>query len=168
MSNTSPDPKEFMIEASDLKGHNVRLSVRVPPGMAKQGDIVVQSKKFPYNSLSDLLRHAYRRHLMYLQTLAPVKSILHEIDIINDILLQEKFNQAFMSVFENMAHMVDMFLGRNEKGEAVRLIRTVQDKVEEMDDGYWKERYRKEIDNRWGHIISGLKLVGMEFDGEDD
>lgn len=166
MTDNAPDPKEFLIEASDLRGHNVRLSFRAPPGMAKQGDIMVQSKKFPYNSLSDLLRHAYRRHLEYLKNLAPVKSILHEVDIINDILLQEKFNQAFMSVFENMAHMVDMFLGRNEKGEAVRLIRTVQDKVEEMDDGYWKERYRKEIDNRWGHIVQGIKPVGMEF--EDD
>lgn len=53
--------EEWNWPAADNKGHSAKLQVRVPPAVAREIEIIFQSKKFPYLTQEDLLRMAVIR-----------------------------------------------------------------------------------------------------------
>jgi len=81
----SLDHTVFQVPASDTKGHNTKLWFRLQPGHAQMIDRVVSSRKFPYRSQGDLLRHAILRHMHFLDALAPVPSVLAQVDAIIEV-----------------------------------------------------------------------------------
>lgn len=164
---TEVDPQDFMTSASDNKGHSARIYFRCQPGLASHIQKVIASKRFPYNTQGDLIRHLLKRGLHWLNTITPVAGILSQVDIIDEILNQEEFADRFKDVFERISSRIAAYMGSNEKGEAVRLVRTVQDMVKGMPEGYWKDKYTKEIKDRWGHLIKEVGNVNL-VDSEEE
>ena len=75
------DPESFTVPASDSKGHQSdKIWFKCPPALAQQVGIIIESKKFPYQTASGLHRHALLLHLRWLETLAPVPSVLSQAE----------------------------------------------------------------------------------------
>ena len=115
------DSMQFRIPASDTKGHTNRMYFRCQPGHSHQVSVMLDSKKFPYRTKGDLLRHALVRHLDWLGTQAPVPSIMAEVDTILEIMRDEQFAQEFAIVFDKMGQRIATHLGGGSQGEALRL-----------------------------------------------
>ena len=149
------NPFEFRVAASDTKGHSTRNWFRCMPSMGRLVDQMVQSKAFPYRTRGDLLRHALSRHIRWLETLASVKSITAEVDTILEIMRDEEFYNDFMLVFDKLGERISSHMSGGSVGEARRLILATLDRINEMPDGHWKARYKKEVESKYGHIIEG-------------
>ena len=53
--------------AQNRHGHSADLGFRVPPEMKSKVEEIVESRAFPYVSVSHLMRHALWRHLQWLE-----------------------------------------------------------------------------------------------------
>ena len=85
--------KDFLVPASDVRGHSARLQFRVHPGHAQQIDSVVAAKHFPYRSRGDLYRHALTRHLKWLEAIGAdgIPSVIQHVEVIMEIVRAEEF-----------------------------------------------------------------------------
>ena len=161
---TGADPNEFRIPASDTKGHSNREYFRCQPGHAQQINMFVQSGKFPYRTRADLIRHAVVRHLRWLHTFeAGVPNIMSQVDAILEVVRQEEMQQEFKHVINKTSETVNGLLADGADGEARRMILKVKEHVNAMPDGYWKDKYQREIGQRFDHLLkSGAKAnLGM-------
>jgi hypothetical protein len=149
-----PDPAQFRVPASDAKGHNTRLYFRAQPGHAKELEAIVSSRNFPYRSKGDVLRHAFVRHLKWLNRQVPMKSVTGEVDAILEVMRDDEFSDDFKSVLDKASERITAHLGSGSIGEARRLVLKIMAHVNQMPDGYWRSKYAKDIKDRFGHILS--------------
>jgi hypothetical protein len=155
-NNIDRDPSEnFIIPVKDAKGHDAKMWFRCQPGMVRQMDIVLRSRKFPYRTQSDIIRHAVVRHLEWLETLEEIPSVMREVDIIMDILRDDQFHHDFGEMFNILQQRVSSHISTGATSEAKRVLAGIAERVKRMPDGYWKERYEKEIKSRFGHVQNG-------------
>lgn len=149
------DHSSFRVPATDTHGHSERLWFRAQPGHAQAISSIIQGKRFPYKTKGDLCRHALIRHLKYLQSLAdlPIKSTLQQTDAIIELLQDEEKTMEFMGIFDKLGERIASHLGNGGEGEARRLISKVQQLIDDMPDGYWRDKYEHEIAMRYGHIM---------------
>jgi len=150
--------ESFIIPASDAKGHSVRQGFRCTPGHDRQMNIILSSRRFPYKTKPDLLRHAMDRHLKWLLTLdSSLPSVMTQIGIITEILKDEEFHQEFRRIFDRMGDAVANYMSQGSNTEAQRIILQVIAQVKKMPEGYWRDRYLTEIKQRYGHLLQGIK-----------
>jgi len=156
-----PNPDDFRISATDTNGHSTRMWCKVVPGHAAQIDAVVQSRKFPYRKMGDLIRHAISRHLAYLQAIAPVRSVMGEVDVILEICRQEEYAADFKASIDTISRLVTKHLDDNSKAEAGRLIMRVLHQIELMPEGHWRDKYKADILARFGHLIKDAPTLDL-------
>ena len=150
--------REFVIPASDGKGHSVKLTFRVIQAYLRRINVVISSKKFPYKTASDLLRHALHRHLDFLSQLEPEIPVdLASIEFVNEIINAERERIDFGKSFDQLSLTIQDLLARGARGEVKRLILKVSSQVERMEEGYWRDWYSQEIKNRFGHLLEEEK-----------
>ena len=145
---------EFIIPASDNQGHSARHWFRSNPQMSRQVEQMVSGKKFPYRTKGDLLRHALARHLRWLTSQGAVTSITTQVDLMIDLMRDEELNSDFLSVFDKLSGRISNHVSLGAEGEAIRLIRMVQDHIKGMPEGYWRDRYESEVRLKFGHLIT--------------
>lgn len=167
-ANEDINSSDFRIPASDLRGHSTPQYFRMPGGLMYQVAIILESKKFPYKMKGELFRHAILRHLKWLATLKPVRSVLAEAEAIMDILREEENAEMFKGVFDKLGSRIAVFLGSGEKGEALRLVRLIQNRLINMEDGYWKTRYMNELEEEYGFLLENATKANLGVDEEED
>ena len=170
------DPEAFRASAKDEKGHTERLQCRVQPAIAQQISAITSTKAFPYRTQGDLVRHGVYRHvLQYLPGLlrqlgsgGMLASIEGQVDIINMLLLDEKRSREFEGVFENISRQVTDFMMSGAEGQARRVLLKVKTHIMAMPDGYWKEKYLKHLEDRWGMMMKeGPRAKLLDFSGSE-
>lgn len=159
--DTDYDPSQFRVPASDTKGHNARVWARCQPGHAQQLEHILQSKKFPYRCKGDILRHALLRHLIWLESLEPMRSVTGQVDAILEVLRDEEFASDFRSLFDKLGERISSHIGQGAEGEARRLILSAIHAIDQMPEGYWKEKYKSEVDSRWGYLIKNAGRASL-------
>lgn len=143
-----------LIPASDDKGHNAQLPVRVPPDWVRQIDAIIKYKKFPYCNRGDFIRDAIYRHFWYLEQQNDIpNSILHAIQSMLDMLEETKRQQGFERVIAALEERVIYFTKTNAKTEAVRCILRVLGYVDEMPEGHWREKFTTQIRERYAGLL---------------
>lgn len=155
------DAAQFRVPASDAKGHSTRFFFRAQPGHGKALEAVIQSKQFPYRTKGDLLRHAFVRHLHWLDGVGDIPSVTAEVDAIMEVMRDDEFAADFAAVFEKIGERISNHIGHGAIGEARRLLLTVMAHVKRMPDGYWRSKYDAEIRNRYGHILSEASSANL-------
>ena len=155
------NPKEFRVPATDTKGHNVRVWFRAQPGHAHQMETIVQSKKFPYRTKGDLLRHALLRHLRWLESQEALPSVTAAVDSILDIMRDEEFASEFQLVWAKLSERIAMHLGNGSAGEARRLLLEVKRHIVAMPDCYWRDAYLKELETRYGYLLKDAPKASL-------
>ena len=130
--------------------------------MSRVVEQTIQSGKFPYRTKGDLLRHALSRHVKWLETLAPMKSVTAEVDAIMEIMRDEEFYNDFVLVFDKLGERVSNHMSGGSDGEARRLLLVTLKHIDSMPEGHWKKKYQREVENKYGHILKSApkaKLV---------
>lgn len=156
------DPNEFVVPASDSQGHSGRLTMRMAPGYLRELDLIMSARVFPYGSRGDIMRHALKRHLRFLRSMAPFPSVQAQVFAIEEIVREEEFYQQFASIFDSLNSAVSRAISQGEAKRATSLVARVKSKINDMPEGPWRDKYQKELESRFGHIISGqgISLLG--------
>lgn len=160
-NDEGPSPDEFRIPASDTKGHSARMWFQAVPTMVRRVEEVVQSKKFPYRTMGDLLRHALHRHMHWLEKMDGTIISMGQVDIALEVLRDEEYNSEFRSVFGRLEARVAQHLAEGAKSEAIRLVLTINNHIQRMPDGFWKERYRSELRTKYGDLLGKGELAKL-------
>jgi hypothetical protein len=108
--------------------------------------------------------------MIWLEEIAPVRSILSQVDAILEVMRDEEFASDFQHVFDKLGERIANHMGQGSDGEARRLILTVMRHISDMPDGYWKDKYTMELENRYGHLLKNaarMKLAIVEQTREE-
>lgn len=145
--------EDFIIPASDTKGHNTRQWFRCIPAMSGQVEQIVQSKKFPYRTKGDLLRHALHRHVKWLSSAEPTATVSGQVDAMLEILKDDEKNNDFSLVLERLNKRISQHIDAGSQREATRLVLIMQSSISEMPEGFWRDKYEKELKKRYGRLV---------------
>jgi hypothetical protein len=149
------DPDEFLVPAQDSKGHSCRELVRMPPGMERDMEILLESKRFPYRSKSDLLRHAVLRHLKWLSTLEPDFPVhyLVALQMMQTVATDDLYRAEMARTFHELDTRIQSLLNSGEQVEAMRMISRAKGHMESQADTPAKDRLKKAFQDRYGHFL---------------
>ena len=155
----SKGDREFKVPSSNEKGESRSPQFRVAPHWPRLVELLVISKRFPYNTPSEFYRHALVTHMQYLDRLEKslpekLQGMLCQMLAIDEILKDEEFEHGFSDI---LLRMGDAVRKRTEVGDnlgARELVRQVYDRVQSIPDEKQKEMYSKRIMSRFSGIIS--------------
>lgn len=151
--------RDFRIAAMDSQGRTERIHVRLPPYMVRAVQVLVGLRIYPWAAPSDAFRFAIYWGLKLLHDLPPeVAMVFSQVQAMNDILLREQDAIAFKHTFEKAREIVLEYQRENALGEARRLIGELGARINQMPDGYWKEKYRASVKHEFGYIMRGDKM----------
>ncbi len=77
------------------------------------------------------------------------------------ILRDEQHNHAFLTVFQTAAVTIGMHVQAQAVGEAQRVVTVLRTHIEKIEDGYWRQRYLRELDEKFGYLLKGTKGAGL-------
>ena len=158
-----PSADSFIVPASNTKGQSSRQWFRTQPGHDRQLEELLASRQFPYRTKGDILRHALHRHIEWLRTQRPVPSVTREVDAILALMRTEYYLQDFKAVFDGLSNLVDtMAHDPRDANHARKVVIEVRDRIREMPEGYWRDRYAKEFNRKYAGLLQGAKLIPVD------
>jgi hypothetical protein len=153
-----PSEEEFIIPASDAKGNGEKMWFRCSPGMMREMDLVIRSRKFPYKTEGEMVRHALMRLFRWLRTLNVasgdhIPSVLMELEVIHEILKQDTFYASMGSALSHMGKRLELHMGAGNGREARRLLGMINAGIDKIPEGFWKDQFKEDVSRKWGHIM---------------
>ena len=151
------DPEQFQIPAQDAKGHSTRAQCYIQPGHDRQIEEILGSRKFPFRTKGDLVRWCIVRgveRLLAMEDEIP-KGYMVQVDAMVDILRDSEFQQTFDSTMRMLSQRLNSLLGEGAQLEARRVISQFKYKVQQMEPGYWRDKWEAEIQKLWGFLLEG-------------
>ena len=150
--HTQPD--SFIIPAGDDRGHSTRLQFRSSPAYGRRIDEAVHSRKFPYKTHSDLLRHALDRHLKYLDELEPELELdMARIDVINRIINRKREEIDFIKSIKSLTETVHFLVEEGADQKVRETLREILEDVDRIQDEYLCNSYRDKVKKRFGYLM---------------
>ena len=149
------DPGDFIIPASDAKGHSERVWCRLQPGHDRQLDVILRSRKFPFRTKGDIIRWATVRGLRILEQMEEVPSVMKQVDMIMDVLNDEQLHQDCLNVFDKTRERVASYIAAGSSGQARRLVATLKMHTSKMPDDYWRGVYMDRLEKEFGYLLEG-------------
>jgi hypothetical protein len=55
-----------------------------------------------------------------------------------------------------VAAVIGTYVQANAQGEARRVLADVRGRINRIGNAYWRDRYLKELDTRFGHLMQGV------------
>lgn len=154
------DPAGFRVPASDAKGHSVRKYVRVMPMMAHMIDVILSSRQFPYKTEAELIRHAIMRHINWLESIGGIESVSGVVEAASAVLKEDQMYEEYQAIFTSLRNRVHDYIDRGENQEARRLVTEMRSHFNRMPDGYWKNRYAKQL-KEWDWLFENAPKVKL-------
>lgn len=158
--NSKYDPADFIIQASDAKGHSERVWCRMQPGHDRQLDVILRSRKFPFRTKGDIIRWAVVRGLRILEQMEEVPSIMKQVDMMMDVLADEQIHHEHMVVFEKTRERVAAYIGSNSIGQARRLVSILKMRADGIPDDYWRGLYLERLEKEFGYLLESNNGTG--------
>lgn len=157
--------EDFIVPASDTKGHSDRLTFRCKGGHLRKASEFIHTRKFPYKTPSDLFRHALYRHLQWLAFLEPtIKTHLGIMEATVEIARTQQILLQFKNTIEEVRETVEQLESVGMRGQARKLIFDIKKMIDaETSDDVWREKLEEELQTRYGHLLkegSSLKNFG--------
>lgn len=176
--NASPDPgpidtlptheREYIYPAQDAKGHHARLYCRTIPAVARMVTDVHASRKYPFRTVGDLVRWCIVTGTKRLAAGAGINSVTAHADAMIAVFQDEEFQLQFMEFFGYMQKIVNQYVEAGAPGEARRVVATTRARIEQMPDGYWKDKYREELLRRHATLLDAPGTAPGSFDVDDE
>jgi hypothetical protein len=162
------DPEEFTSVARDDKGHSDKLQFRVIPNVSRQVSLVVEKKIFPYESKSDLLRHALHRHLNWLHSLSKdmgaddqIRNTRSMIRVLSEIMKVEESNLHFHGFLDTMTKTISDHIAKGAIGHAKKLVLQSLREVEALGESYWKDIFVNRVKENFKGVLEEAEVVSF-------
>lgn len=162
------DPSEFCVPAQDQHGHSERIWTRIQEGYDREMDTIISSRMFPYKTKSDLIRHAVKRHLLFLNEVSPLplQSVMGQAMAIEELMREEQYLQQFTAMTTRLHEMVNNYLANSEDDKARSLVARVVAKINDMPESSWKDKYKRDVNDKFNRLFGarGIPLISWSED----
>ena len=151
------DINEFLCAGQDDRGNSMRLFFRCPPLMERDLEVLRDSKRFPYRTVSDIVRHAVYRHIHWLHALEREipQHFMSGLDGVMEVTRDHEMRAGMESTFQKLDQMIDAALAVADTMEALRLMTTARNKIVKLPDTRWKKRWLEKFSRKYGHHFTG-------------
>lgn len=148
------DPADFIVPASDTKGHAARKTFRLSVSYAEEMSRVVSSKLFPFADESDLIRWAIREALRQLNEWEEIpNSVFGQAEAAMLVVREVLFNKQYEQMFQTMDEAMEQVRQQGGMAEIRRLYARVQSAFEKMPEGHWRTHYLSTLRRKYLHLI---------------
>lgn len=156
------DPAQFRVPSVDSKGHSTRVWASLQPMHLQTIDILCQSRKFPYRTRGDFIRHAIVRHIHWLEKMyKPVNSVTGALDAMNALLRDAEFRAEFTEYIGKLNKQIVALEREGDDPAARRLLLETLRCVESMPDGYWKDKYLATIKEDHKKLLEDMPKASL-------
>jgi hypothetical protein len=130
--------------ATDAKGHDTKLALKVMPAVARQMSLVVASKQFPYRTVQELIRHAIYQHLDWLLSFnQTIPSVMAQVDSINVLIADEMLLLEQNDVLARHLAATESHIRMGDYASAQRIIDVAMAQLQRLPPGSWRDSYVK-------------------------
>lgn len=162
------DPAQFRVSGVDSKGHTTRVWASTQPMHKQTLDIIVQSKKFPYRTTGDLIRHALVRHIHWLEKIhKPLSSVTGALDAMNALLRDAEFRAEFTEYLGRLNKQIKEMVAEGDVPAARRLLLETLRCVDTMPEGYWRDKYIAAIREQHKDLLENMPKASFANFGEE-
>lgn len=152
----SIDPDSFIQPTQDSHGHSAAVSCRIPLILDSAIDAIVGTRAFPYDTSSDLLRHAIARAIVSQEVEPSLWALGNQILAIEHVLREwETRLDADSDFFALVQQAVDHYTKKKDSAQVYITCLTAQTHIAFGEDPLWKKRQQREFDSGFGHLIAG-------------
>ena len=146
----------FIVPARDEKGGTIVVHVSLTPFMERQLKIAVASRRFPYLSVGDFVRHACVRHLYWLMDIRHTipRHVHSDMEAVNNHLLDQELASQVESAYHRMDAIIASHLQSGFNMEALKLYLRVRALVSDSAPSTWKTRFITGLDNRYRYLMA--------------
>lgn len=152
-AETSYPVSEWMVPATDTHGHSAKVFTRVPPSYVHQMSAIIQKRKFPWDTPSDIVRIALHRFLSDVSKVIDDPEITSQQAILNSLVelsSREMEFAHFSDTLEKLGNTIAELLARDAEPMARKMVMEVAAQVSKFETGDWKTRYEKLLDKHKG------------------
>lgn len=155
-------PSMFAVPSQDGNRQSARMPpVRVPPSFPRQMDILRSIPALGFKTQSDVHRACINEGLKVVTRVASDPTLSNMQAIIQSWIAAcqaEEDNLSFQQTIDQISQTVNKLAGAGAIEKAQALVRYIMKQNHGMDDEYWRERYKQEIENRFGHLLKGKRV----------
>jgi hypothetical protein len=146
---------EFMVPSRDNTGSSSTITISIPPILDRQLEVLVSSKRFPYATKRDLIRHGVVRHSVWLLTIreSVPRHVQSMCDAIIELCRDDEIATKMEQVFQLLRHRVSHHIDNGDHMEAVGLISQVKQMLREMKPSVWVRKFTQEFDDQFGGYL---------------
>jgi hypothetical protein len=161
------DLEEFLGSGQDDHGNSVRMQFRCPPVVERELEIILSSKRFPYKTPSDIVRHAVYRHLHWLHEMEPEipRHHLAGLEAINEVMRDTELRAQTEKTFVKLDQMIEERLAAGEHQEALRLIQNTKQRVIALSDSRWRRIWLERFKQKYARYLGGT-AAAVEDSGQ--
>lgn len=169
--DTNYDPAEFNIPVDDAKGHSVMQSFRFNHRYQRAMQTILASRRFPYLTVSDIIRHAVHRHVDWLteiEHLPAARTLYMMIKIGNERLQREMEDKEMLTHFSKLQQLVDGLLAMPDGyAEARSIVSRELSMVRQVPQGFFRDQYLAKLMRAFGSILEGKGKPRLRPRAED-
>jgi hypothetical protein len=161
-SDSKISVEEFRVPASDSKGHTTRQYFSCTPDLSAQVDELFQSRKYPYRTKGDILRHALYRHMRLLSSMDP--DLAEGWDLVEmglELMRGQETEREIQSIFASLDKTVRTHAANGEVSEAIRWVTRVYSTFLKQSEGYIRDRALAQIKQRYGQYLVRRKPLDL-------
>ncbi len=162
------DDGYFFVAASDKKGGKARLQCTIQPLYSRAVEELVRSGNYgTMRTHGDFFRWAVARAVEHLQNLQPhpkVKTVLHQAWVIDEIMLNERMQQAVGDFIEQLdRQMQNLKSSPGGTAQARQLSGVIKSHIDQMPEGFWKNLYLSRWQDACGHLFDSKRHDGVSL-----
>lgn len=152
------DPEQKMFKSRDTRGQSVLTYVRVPPDVLSQLEQIVQSGKFVYKTIQEIIREAIGHRLFYLSKRISSEALddtLVRLAAVHDLIEEEERMSEYQRELDKLDALVSAKLNEGAQGRkrAVTIVRRFYDQVSRMKDPYYQEVFTQRLENKFHDLL---------------
>jgi hypothetical protein len=148
------NPSEFLFPSYDVDGCSARICARVPASLNYAIEMVVESRKFPFEIKDDAVLWCLNKGVETLQSMDACVSVMPLLKMLVNLFRAESDLKAFENFFIELDRTVlDLTKSDYQRRSARRLVKAVQEGVLCIRSGNDRSWFLRELRKRWGHLL---------------
>lgn len=157
------DNDEWFTPAQDSKGHSTKVWFRLPPIIARELEVILASKCFPYQTTDDLIRHAVYRHIFLLHMERPnmKRHLLTAIALMCEQMRDEQYHDVVKAGLEWMKTACQKAIDDKATNDVARICMVTKGYI----DGCKSDRWKKAFMDDWKRLstayLNEVKVIQM-------
>lgn len=124
--------------------------------MQRQLEVLRDSHRFPYETISDILRHAVVRHLEWLQAMEPdiPRHILNGLHAVNEVVRDSDMRIRIEETFTSLDRLILRRLDEGDRMEALRLMSVARSRITGMPESLWKSKWVESFNRKYASYLT--------------